>query len=219
MEELRVVSCPTCQRPVTDADAAFCPRCGTRLGPPRTLDLDETAPVVPDTPTIAAAPAAAEAAAVQPVVAVVAPAKPIDNRKAAYVGFVGAALAIIGAFQKWISIRIAGFIPPGSSETGWRGGDGRTIVVAAAVAAIAAGALFLGRRELWLKIVLLIAGGVTIVIALVHMVDAGSKASDIEMQFGIPAGDVQAQIGAGLYLVVVGGVGLLAAGLQARTSS
>ena len=84
---------------------------------------------------------------------------------------------------------------------------------------VAAGALWIGRRDLWLKIALLIAGGVTIVIAMVHMVDAGSKARDIEVQFGIPAGDVSAQVGVGLYLVVVGGLGLLAAGLRARTDS
>jgi hypothetical protein len=143
----------------------------------------------------------------------------IENRKAAFAGILGAALAIVGSFQVWLRIRIAGFIPPGSAETGWRGGDGRTIVLAAVVAGVAAGALWIGRRDLWLKIALLIAGGVTIVIAIVHMVDAGSKARDIEVQFGIPAGDVSAQVGVGLYLVVVGGLGLLAAGLRARTES
>lgn len=213
--------CPACQRPAVDPDASFCAGCGTPLGPPRTVGLDPApagalgavagAPLEPAPPSAAAATALAESAA--------AAALPFDNRKAAFVGLMGAALAIIGSFQVWLRIRIAGFIPPGSAETGWRGGDGRTIVVAGAVAAVAAGALFVGRRQLWLKIALLITGGVTIVIALVHMVDAGSKAKDIEVQFGIPAGDVRAQIGAGLYLVVVGGVGLLAAGLQARTSS
>src|SRR5207244_1421741 len=123
----------------------------------------------------------------------------MENRKAAFAGIVGAALAIVGSFQVWLRIRIAGFIPPGSAETGWRGGDGRTIVLAGLIAGFAAGALWIGRRDLWLKIALLIAGGVTIVIAVVHMVDAGSKARDIEVQFGIPAGDVSAQVGVGLY--------------------
>ena len=53
-------------------------------------------------------------------------------------------------------------------------------------------------------------------IAIVNMVDAGSKAHDIEVQFGIPARDVNAKIGIGLYLVVIGGIGLVAAGLQAE---
>ena len=143
----------------------------------------------------------------------------IDNRNAALVGLVAALLAVIGAFQVWLRIRIADFAPPGGGETGWKGGDGRTIVVAAAVAAVAAGGLLLGRRDLWLKIALLIAGGVTFVIALVDMVDAGSKAHDIEVQFGIPAGDVHAQVGLGLYLAALGGAGLLAAGLRAKTAS
>jgi hypothetical protein len=231
LEGLNAVVCPVCQRPVTDADASFCARCGARLGPPRTVDLDvppiapaEPIPAepIPAEPAVPAEPMAAEPMGepvLAPPVEVPAPPRLIDNRKAAFLGLMGAALAVIGAFQKWISIRIAGFSPPGSAQTGWRGGDGRTIVVAAAVAGLAAVALFAGRRELWLKIALLISGGVTIVIAIVHMVDAGSKARDIEQQFGIPAGDVRAQIGAGLYLVVVGGVGLLASGLQARTSS
>ena len=142
-----------------------------------------------------------------------------DNRMAAWFGIAGAAVTVVGAFQVWLRIRIAEFVPPGGAETGWKGGDGRTIVVAAAVAAVAAGGLFFGRRDLWLKVALLITGGVSIVIAAVNMVDAGSKARDIELQFGIPAGDVHAQVGIGLYLVTIGGLGLLASGLRARTTS
>jgi hypothetical protein len=184
---------------VSDADALFCAGCGAPLPAPVTVELPE--------PDVAAPVANPSSHAV------------LENRKAAFVGIMGAALAMVGAFQVWLRIRIAGYIPPGSAQTGWRGGDGRTIVIAAAAAGLAAAALWSGRRDLWLKIALLIAGGVTLVIAVVHMVDAGSKARDIQMQFGIPAGDVSAQIGVGLYLVAVGGVGLLVAGLQARTAS
>jgi hypothetical protein len=203
---------------VSDADALFCAGCGSPLGPPVTVQLPD-----PNQPAVVASPPAAPAPTPAPQPAPT-PAPPtahivLENRKAAFVGALGASLAIIGSFQVWLRIRIDGFIPPGSAETGWRGGDGRTIVIAAAVAGIAAGALWFGRRDLWLKIVLLIVGGVTIVIAVVHMVDAGSKARDIQVQFGIPSGDVSAQVGVGLYLVVVGGVGLLAAGLRARTTS
>jgi hypothetical protein len=196
---LSAVVCPSCHRTISDADALFCAGCGAPLPPPVTVELPE--------PAVAKAAAAPTAHSI------------LENRKAAFVGIMGASLAIVGAFQVWLRIRIAGFIPPGSAQTGWRGGDGRTIVIAAAVAGVAAGALWTGRRDLWLKIALLIAGGVTLVIAIVHMVDAGSKARDIQVQFGIPAGDVSAQIGVGLYLVVVGGLGLLVAGLQARTES
>jgi len=200
--------CPVCQRPVVDPEALFCAGCGAPLGPPRTIELPEPPPIV----------AAPEDAPIEGP-AIIPPHVVVGNRKAAYVGLVGAALAFIGAFQVWLRIRIAGFIPPGSAETGWNGGDGRTIVMAAAAAGLTAVCLWVGRRELWLKITLLITGSVSIVIAVVHMVDAGSKARDIEVQFGIPADDVRAQIGVGLYLVVLGGFGMLIAGLQARTAS
>jgi hypothetical protein len=188
---------------VSDTDALFCAGCGAALPPPTTVQLADPDVAPPPSPSAASAP--------EPIA--------VENRKAAFAGILGAALAIVGSFQVWLRIRIAGFIPPGSAETGWRGGDGRTIVLATVVAGAAAGALWIGRRDLWLKIALLIAGGVTIVIAIVHMVDAGSKARDIEVQFGIPAGDVSAQVGVGLYLVVVGGLGLLVAGLRAKTDS
>ncbi len=140
------------------------------------------------------------------------------NRQAAYVGLGAAALAILGAFQVWLTITIDGLSPPGSAQTGWDGGDGRTILVAGVAAAIASLAVLLGFHDLWTKVLLLISGAIAAIIAIVNMVDAGSKAHDIQMQFGIPAGDVKAKIGIGLYLVVIGGVSLVAAGLRVRTS-
>jgi len=128
-------------------------------------------------------------------------------------------LGAVGAFQVWLRISISSVSPPGSAQTGWNGGDGRKIVVAALVAAVAAIGLLLGRRDLWLKVALLVSGGVILVIALVHMANVPSKADDIETQFGIPAGDVRAEVGTGLYVVVAGGVAILAAGLRARTAS
>jgi hypothetical protein len=192
---------------VTDADALFCAGCGAPL-PPTTVDLD-----VPPTPSTPATPET------RPPPPPVAPAAHVDNRPAGYAALVGAVLGAVGAFQVWLRVSIASVNPPGGAETGWKGGDGRTIVVAARVAAIAGIGLLLGRRDLWLKVALLIAGGVTLVIALVHMANVGSKANDIQQQFGIPTGDVRAEIGAGLYVVVAGGVAVLAAGLRARTTS
>ena len=216
--------CPTCQRPVTEPDASFCAGCGAPLSPPTTVDLDRPAPV---TPELAATPAVSDPEPVpdpdpvrDPEPAPVPMATDsVDNRPPALAALVGAVLAVIGAFQVWLRITITNVSPPGGAETGWKSGDGRTIVVAAAVAAVAGVGLLLRRRDLWLKIALLSAGGVTLVIALVHMANVGSKANDIEMQFGIPAGDVRAEVGAGLYVVAAGGVALLAAGLRARTTS
>jgi hypothetical protein len=141
-----------------------------------------------------------------------------DNRQAALLAVVSAGLAAVGAFQVWLRIRIAGFSPPGGAETGWKGGDGRTIVVAALISTGAAIALVLGRRELWVKVALLVAGGVTAIIAIVNMVDASSKAHDIQVRFGVPSGEVTAQLGVGLFLVAAGGLGILIAGLRARTA-
>jgi len=207
------VVCPTCQRPVKDPDAAFCAGCGAPL-PPTTVDLDTPpAPLAPTPP-----PEPPELPGPPPEPPAPTPIR-IDNRPAAYAALVGALLGAIGAFQVWLRISVASVNPPGGAETGWKGGDGRTIVVAAIVAAIAGVGLLLGRRDLWLKVALLIAGGVTLVIALVHMANVGSKANDIEQQFGIPTGDVRADVGAGLYIVIAGGVAVLAAGLRARTAS
>ncbi|HEY2813766.1 MAG TPA: hypothetical protein VGJ03_09915 [Acidimicrobiales bacterium] len=141
------------------------------------------------------------------------------NRQAACMALAAAAFGILGAFQVWVNITIAGFSPPGSTQSGWDGGDGRTIVVAGGVAIVGAAALLIGRRDLWVKVVLLIAGATTGIIAIVNMVDAGSKAHDIQVQFGIPSGDVHAQIGIGLFMVVICGIVLLAAGLRMRTAS
>jgi len=140
------------------------------------------------------------------------------NRQAAYVALAAATLAIVGAFLVWVTITISGLSPPGSAQTGWDGGDGRTILVAGIAGVIASVAILFGLHDLWVKVVLLISGAIAAIIAIVNMVDAGSKAHDIQMQFGIPAGDVKAEIGVGLYLVVIGGAGLVAAGLRMRTN-
>ena len=197
-----MVVCPSCQRPVTEPDALFCAGCGAPL-PPTTVDLDAPVALPVEEPPPPPPPSS----------------ESVNNRPAAYAALVGAVLGFVGAFQVWLRVTIASVSPPGSAETGWRGGDGRTIVVAAIVAAIAGVGLLLGRRDLWLKVALLIAGGVTLVIALVHMANVPSKADDIEKQFGIPMGDVRAEVGPGLYVVVAGGVAVLAAGLRARTTS
>src|SRR5581483_5581111 len=172
--------CPSCHRVVTEEDAAFCAGCGARLtvaAPPVPVPVVDPVPSV--APPVTAPPVDAAHEVVQPAAVTPSTAsrrRTNANRQAAFVALVGAALAIVGAFQVWVRIRIAGLAPPGSAQSGWAGGDGRTIVVAAGVAAVAALASLLGRRETWVKIVLLITGATTTIIAIVNMVDAGSKA-------------------------------------------
>src|SRR5207245_1057849 len=74
----------------------------------------------------------------------------------------------------------------------------------------------LGRRDLWLKIGMLITGSTMAIIAIVNVLRAGSKAADIKERFGIPPGEVHASIGAGLWVVVVGAVLVAGAGLRLR---
>ena len=116
-------------------------------------------------------------------------------------------------------IQVGGFAPLGSDATGWDGGDGRTVAVAAIAGAVVAVCLLTGRRDMWLKVTLFIAGGVTVVIAVANLAAANSKAHDIEVQFGIPADSVEARIGIGLWLALVAGIGLLGAGLRTRTAT
>lgn len=207
-----MLSCPACGRPTGDTGASFCAACGAPLGPPVTIPVDEpetsprAAPGAPPAPP-AAKESQEDAARLE-----------ADAQRAALLAVASAVVALVGAFQMWVRIRIAGFSPPGSAQTGWQGGDGRTIAVAALASMVAAAAVAIGRRETWPKIVLLIAGATTAIIAVVNMVDAGSKAHDIQVQFGIPAEDVHAQLGVGLFLVAIGGLGLIAAGLRVRTS-
>jgi hypothetical protein len=127
--------------------------------------------------------------------------------------------AIVGAFQTWLRLRIGGVAVRGGVETGWNGRDGKTVVGAAIAALVVAGLLKLGRSDVWLTVTLFVVGAVTVVVTIVNVADATSKAHDIENEFGIAAVRVQAQVGFGLWMVGLAGCGMLAAGLLARRPS
>jgi hypothetical protein len=140
------------------------------------------------------------------------------NKIAAVLAGGAAVAALIGVFQTWLRLRIGGVAVKGGVETGWNGRDGKTVAVAAVAALVVAAALRLGRTDLWLTVTLFVAGAVTVVVTIVNVADATSKAKDIENEFGIAAVRVQAQVGAGLWLVGAAGCAMLAAGLIARRS-
>jgi hypothetical protein len=139
-----------------------------------------------------------------------------EAKVAAIAAAAGGALAAGATFLTWFKIEVGGVVAPGGSETGWEGRDGRTVVGGAVLAVVAAGLVALGKRIDIAKVALLVAGGITAVVALAGIVDASSKAAQVESQFGIPPGRVVTAVGAGLWLVAVGGLVELAAGIVAH---
>jgi hypothetical protein len=142
-----------------------------------------------------------------------APAAQRDHRAAAGLALASALVALAGVGQTWLRIRIGGVSAPGSSQTGWAGRDGWTVAVAATGAAVAALGLLMGRREVWLRVALFISGATTLVITIVNLLGARNKANDIHDLYGIPPGDVKAQVGIGLVLLAFASVGILAGAL------
>lgn len=139
-----------------------------------------------------------------------------QNRLAATIALVGSGFAAVGTFLDWFTIEIGGVAAPGGSATGWDGRDGRTVLAGAVVTAVAAGLVILGSRRLAPKIALIVAGGVTAVIAVAGIVDTNGKADAVRDEFAIPADRVRSEIGAGLWLVAGAGLAEIAAGLATR---
>jgi hypothetical protein len=69
------------------------------------------------------------------------------------------------------------------------------------------------------KVLLLVAGGVMTIVATAGILDASGKDREVERAFGISAERVAASVGAGLWLVLVGGVVELAAGAASRSGA
>ena len=124
----------------------------------------------------------------------------------------GGALAGLGTLLTWFTIEIGGIAAPGGSATGLEGRDGRTVLAAALVALLAAGLIATGRRRVAAKVALLAAGAVTAIVAVAGIVDATAKDEEVEDEFGIPADEVAADVGTGLWVVGVAGIALVTAG-------
>jgi hypothetical protein len=139
------------------------------------------------------------------------------GRAVAALGVAGAAAAAAGTFLDWYTIEIGGITAAGGSATGWEGRDGRTVVAAAVVAAIAAVLVLLGSRKLAPKLALIVAGGVTGVIAVAGILDASNKAEKVQDEFAIAPDRVSAEVGVGLWLVLAGGLAEATAGVVTRT--
>lgn len=140
----------------------------------------------------------------------------IDPRVPAGLAIGSAVVAILGVYSTWLHVTVSGFGGPGSSQTGWEGRDGWTVAVTAAVAALCGIALLIGRREAWLPNVLILAGAISVIIAVVNVAGASAKANDIHLRYAILPGDVHAQVGMGVWLVAIAGVGTLVGALLAH---
>lgn len=139
-----------------------------------------------------------------------------DRRAAAALALGSAAVALFGVGQTWLRIRIAGVAAPGSGQTGWDGRDGWTVALAVGLAGAASLGILVGRRDVWLRVALFIAGATTLVIAVVNLAGVRTKADNIHRMYGIPSEEVTAQIGIGLVLLTFASVGLLAGALLSQ---
>jgi hypothetical protein len=139
-----------------------------------------------------------------------------QNRLAATIAALGGALAAVGTFLDWFTIEIGGVTAPGGSATGWEGRDGRTVLAGAVVSFVAAALVVLGSKRLAPKIALIVAGGVTAVIAIAGIVDTTGKADSVADEFAIPADRINAAVGSGLWLVTAAGLAEVLAGVIVR---
>jgi hypothetical protein len=221
---------PLCRACGTDLPAAadFCPRCGEAVVEDPTLapfasgEETVTAPAAALPAAQAALPSVDEArASVATSVRVGLRrfgqgAPHVENRPAGLIAVVAGLVAAMASFQPWVQIHIAGATGPGSADTGLDGRDGRTVLVVGLVAAVVGLLLVAGRGYDWLKVALLVTGGITTVIAIVDVADVNAKATQLEDRFGIPADVVTAEVGVGLWMVAAAGVAMIVAGLLAR---
>jgi hypothetical protein len=140
----------------------------------------------------------------------------IDPRVPAGLAIGSAVIALAGVYSTWLHVTVNGFGGPGSSQSGWDGRDGWTVAVTAAVAAACGLALLVGRREAWLPNLLILAGTISVVIAVVNVAGAGSKADDIHLRYAIVPGAVHASVGIGVWMVALAGIGTLVGALLAH---
>ena len=132
--------------------------------------------------------------------------RPAGNGLAAMASTIGVVLAIMGTFLPWIVVDH----PDGTVERliGWDVAlDAVVVLVTGLVAAVVAGALWVGQRGLVHKLVLLVAGGVLLAVT-------GIEISDIRAVDA--ASSLDRSIGSGLPVVAIGGVFLLGGALLDR---
>jgi hypothetical protein len=115
----------------------------------------------------------------------------------------------VGSLLPWAS---ASYGPFHESVSGIEGGDG-WLVIALAVAPLVFAIRKLASRARVPAIATIVLGAIALVVALFEIADASSKVDDFNENVG---GSADADVGLGLFLVLVGAGLLLAGGIVAR---
>ncbi|WCO65709.1 hypothetical protein PO878_14485 [Iamia majanohamensis] len=154
----------------------------------------DPAPAAPGPPGPVAAPASAGTLGV--------PGAPtLDDRSnvpGGLLGVVGAVLLVAGIALPWLEVA-------GESVSGWAAStDAKVLAGVAAVATVAAALVVGGARSLVLRVLLGGAGVVAVALGAFDLVDVGG------------VDELDATAGVGLYVVLAGGLGLLAAAALTR---
>jgi hypothetical protein len=137
------------------------------------------------------------------------------NPAAAVVAAGSAAALIAGSFLRWPVVRFDGVVIRELSRTGWGEGDGKITVLIGIGGLIAAALVVGGVGERWLKLGLLVAGGVAIVDCVLAFLDATAddKPQRIADALGIAARGITDDAGPGLFVTALAGLGLAVAGV------
>ncbi|QRY63833.1 hypothetical protein JVX90_06395 [Gordonia sp. PDNC005] len=134
-------------------------------------------------------------------------------------GVVGAAVVvIIAAFLPWVSI--SGFVNDSASGVG-DGKDGViTLILGLIAGAVAGAAVFLTAKQAALPLAAgataVVTGIISVLVAIVDIADVSDAANDFNSGSTSPFGtsfDVEAHVGFGLWLTLVAGLALVAAGV------
>jgi len=141
--------------------------------------------------------------------------QPAGTPAAAVVAAASAVVLIAGSFVRWSVVRFDTVVMSELSRSGWNEGDGKITVLIGIGGMIAASLVIGGIRERWLRIGMVVAGGVAIVDCVLAFLDATSdgKPGRIADALGITAPGITVEAGTGVLITALAGLGLAIAGL------
>lgn len=145
-----------------------------------------------------------------------------ENRNPALITIISGLLLAVGSFLTWVtveaSVPAANFsqkISAGGTEVddGW-------ITLVCGVVAIVAGVMFMQKmaKPRVASILALIAAAIALVVGLIDFSDASSQV-DVPAAVTAAGGSVEASVGIGLYIVLLGGLGALIGGIMLLRAS
>jgi hypothetical protein len=140
-----------------------------------------------------------------------------ENRTPALVTIVSGALLAIGSFLTWVTVKAevpAANFSQNVSASGTKVDDG-WITLVCGIVAIVAGVMFIQKmaKPRVAAILALIAAAIALVVGLIDFSDASSQV-DVPAAVTAAGGSVDASVGIGLYVVLLGGLGALIGGIM-----